>query len=83
MVTRGEDVEQVLLGPGGIIHGAPPRMVLIDSSIIPPATTRRFPEALLVRGVEMLDAPVSGGEKGAIEGTLSIMVGEKQRCSSR
>jgi len=83
MVTRGEDVEQVLLGPDGIIHGARPGTVLIDSSTIAPATTRRLAEALLLRGVEMLDAPVSGGEKGAIEGTLSIMVGGKAEVFER
>ena len=75
MVTKGEDVEQVVLGPDGIIHGAKPGTVVIDCSTIAPATTRRVAQALAEGGVEMLDAPVSGGEKGAIEGTLSIMVG--------
>ena len=83
MVTRGEDVEQVLLGPDGIIHGARPGTVLIDSSTIAPASTRRLAQALLSKGVEMLDAPVSGGEKGAIEGTLSIMVGGKAEVFER
>jgi len=75
MVTKGEDVEQVILGADGLIQGAKPGAVVIDCSTIPPATTRRIAKALLERGIEMLDAPVSGGEKGAIEGTLSIMVG--------
>jgi 2-hydroxy-3-oxopropionate reductase len=75
MVTRGEDVEQLVLGPDGIIHGAKPGTVVIDCSTIAPATTRRVAQALAEGGVEMVDAPVSGGEKGAIEGTLSIMVG--------
>jgi len=77
MVTKGEDVEQVILGADGLIQGAKPGAVVIDCSTIPPATTRRIAKALLERGIEMLDAPVSGGEKGAIEGTLSIMVGGK------
>jgi 3-hydroxyisobutyrate dehydrogenase-like beta-hydroxyacid dehydrogenase len=77
MVTKGEDVEQVILGADGLIEGAKPGAVVIDCSTIPPATTRRIAKALLERGIEMLDAPVSGGEKGAIEGTLSIMVGGK------
>lgn len=77
MVTKGEDVEQVILGADGVIQGAKPGAVVIDCSTIAPATTRRIAKALLERGIEMLDAPVSGGEKGAIEGTLSIMVGGK------
>ena len=77
MVTKGEDVEQVILGADGVIQGAKPGAVVVDCSTIPPATTRRIAKALLERGIEMLDAPVSGGEKGAIEGTLSIMVGGK------
>jgi 3-hydroxyisobutyrate dehydrogenase-like beta-hydroxyacid dehydrogenase len=77
MVTKGEDVEQVVLGSDGIMHGAKAGTVVIDCSTIAPATTRRVAEALAEKGVEMLDAPVSGGEKGAIEGALSIMVGGK------
>jgi 6-phosphogluconate dehydrogenase (decarboxylating) len=77
MVTMGEDVEQVILGQDGIIHGAKPGTVVIESSTIAPAITRRIAQVLAEKGVEMLDAPVSGGEKGAIDGTLSIMVGGK------
>jgi len=83
IVTRGEDVEQLVLGREGIADGAPPGTVLIDSSTIPPATTRRLAAVLGDRSIEMLDAPVSGGEKGAIDGTLSIMVGGKQQVFER
>jgi 3-hydroxyisobutyrate dehydrogenase-like beta-hydroxyacid dehydrogenase len=83
MVTLGEDVEQVVLGPDGVIHGAKPGAVVIDCSTIPPATTRRIAQTLAQAGAEMLDAPVSGGEKGAIEGTLSIMVGGKPEVFER
>ena len=83
MVTRGEDIEQVVLGADGVIHGARPGMVVIDCSTIPPACTRRVADALQKNGVEMLDAPVSGGEKGAADATLSIMVGGKVEVFER
>jgi 2-hydroxy-3-oxopropionate reductase len=83
MVTMGEDVEQVVLGPDGIIHGAKQGAVVIDCSTISPATTRRIAQMLAKKGVELMDAPVSGGEKGAIEGTLSIMVGGKPEVFER
>lgn len=75
VVTTGQDVEQVVLGEGGIAEGARPGTVIIDCGTIPPATTRRVCQALRTRGMEMLDSPVSGGEAGAKAGTLSIMVG--------
>jgi 2-hydroxy-3-oxopropionate reductase len=75
MVTGGADVEAVVLGAGGIIEGAAPGLVVIDHSTVPPATARRVARALAPRGVDFLDAPVSGGEAGAIDATLSIMVG--------
>ena len=74
-VTDSPDVEQVVLGPDGIIEGAAPGTIVIDMSTISPAVTRRIGAALAERGVKMLDAPVSGGDKGAIEGTLAIMIG--------
>lgn len=77
IVTAGKDVEAVVLGEAGIIGGAKKGSVVIDCSTIAPATTRRVSAALRAAGVEMLDAPVSGGEPGAIAGTLSIMVGGK------
>jgi len=75
MVTDSPDVEEVILGPEGVIHGARPGLIVIDMSTISPRVTRKIAEELAKRGVKMLDAPVSGGEKGAKEATLSIMVG--------
>lgn len=75
MVMGGADVEAVVLGADGLVHGARPGMVVVDCSTIVPATTRRVAAALLERGIDMLDAPVSGGLPGATNGTLSIMVG--------
>ncbi|MBI4550727.1 MAG: 2-hydroxy-3-oxopropionate reductase [Candidatus Latescibacteria bacterium] len=78
MVTDSPDVEQVILGPNGVAEGARPGLIVIDMSTISPSVTRRIAETLEAKGVEMLDAPVSGGDKGAIAGTLSIMVGGKE-----
>lgn len=75
MVTDSPDVEAVVLGPDGVIEGARRGMTVIDMSTISPSVTRKIAEALSRVGVSMLDAPVSGGEKGAKEGTLTIMVG--------
>lgn len=83
MVSDSPDVRQVILGPGGIIEGARPGSVVIDMSTISPKVTREISAALAERGVAMLDAPVSGGEKGAIEGTLSIMVGGPEEVYQR
>lgn len=69
------DVEQVVLGPHGIIHGARPGLIIVDHSTIKPATARKIAEALAARGLHFLDAPVSGGQLGAQKGTLTIMVG--------
>ncbi len=75
IVTDSPDVEQVLLGPDGAIHGAREGMICIDMSTISPITTREISAKLAEKGVKMLDAPVSGGVIGANNGTLSIMVG--------
>ena len=75
MVTDSPDVEEVILGPNGVIHGAHPGLVVIDMSTISPTVTRRIAQKLAEKGVKMLDAPVSGGDIGAKKGTLSIMVG--------
>ena len=74
-VSDTPDVEEVVLGPDGIVHGARLGSVVIDNSTISPSATRRIADVLRAEGVEMLDAPVSGGQQGAIEGTLSVMVG--------
>jgi 3-hydroxyisobutyrate dehydrogenase len=75
MVGDSPDVQEVVLGTEGVIHGVKAGSVVVDMSTISPEVTREIAAALKEKGVEMLDAPVSGGEKGAIEGTLSIMVG--------
>lgn len=75
IVTDSPDVEEVLLGPNGVIHGASPGAIVIDMSTISPTVTRRIASELTKKGVRMLDAPVSGGDAGARSGTLSIMVG--------
>ncbi|MDP2674872.1 MAG: NAD(P)-dependent oxidoreductase [Dehalococcoidia bacterium] len=83
LVGDSPDVEQVALGSNGIIEGAHPGLVHIDMSTISPDVTRRIAGRLAEAGVEMLDAPVSGGQQGAIEGTLSIMVGGKAETLER
>ena len=69
------DVEQVVLGDNGVIQGARTGAVLVDMSTISPDATRRIAQALGTKGIKMVDAPVSGGSEGAVQGTLTIMVG--------
>jgi 2-hydroxy-3-oxopropionate reductase len=83
MVSDTPDVEQVIFGPQGIIEGARPGTVVVDMSTISPVATRDMAKRLAAKGIEMLDAPVSGGEVGAINGTLSIMVGGKAEVFAR
>jgi 3-hydroxyisobutyrate dehydrogenase len=78
IVSDTPDVREVILGEQGVVKSAKPGSILIDMSTISPRATREIAAALAENGVEMLDAPVSGGEKGAIEATLSIMVGGKR-----
>ncbi|MFA5551958.1 MAG: NAD(P)-dependent oxidoreductase [Trueperaceae bacterium] len=75
MVSDTPDVQAVVLGEQGVALGMQKGSVLVDMSTISPATTRRIATAVLEHGVDMLDAPVSGGSEGAEKGTLSIMVG--------
>jgi len=75
MLPNSPEVEQVVLGPNGVIEGARRGMILADMSTISPIVSQKIGKALEAKGVAMLDAPVSGGEKGAIDGALSIMVG--------
>lgn len=74
-VSDTPDVEAVILGEQGIIHGARAGSLVIDCSTISPEVTKSIAAALNERGVHMLDAPISGGSEGAAKGTLSIMVG--------
>ena len=75
IVSDTPDVEEVILGEGSVIEGIKPDSVVIDMSTISPQATQDIATRLKQKGVHMLDAPVSGGEQGAISGTLAIMVG--------
>ena len=74
-VTDSADVEQIVLGEEGVLSGVHSGLVMIDMSTISPDVTREISAKLGEVGVSMLDAPVSGGQWGAVNGTLSIMVG--------
>lgn len=82
-VTSSADVEQVLLGPRGVIETAGADSVVIDHSTISPAVTRNIAQQLASRGIHMLDCPVSGGTRGAQAATLSIMVGGQAEVLAR
>lgn len=83
MLPNSPQVRSVVLGEGGLAQAMLPGSVLIDSSSINPLASKEIAAALAAKGVEMLDAPVSGGEPGAINGTLSFMVGGKQSVFER
>jgi len=75
MLPNSPEVEEVALGKDGIIEGARKGLLFLDMSTISPLVSQKVGKALGPKGVRMVDAPVSGGEKGAIDATLSIMVG--------
>jgi 2-hydroxy-3-oxopropionate reductase len=75
MLPNSPQVHDVVLGTDGVVDGAHGGLVYVDMSSIAPLVSREVAEALAAKGVVMLDAPVSGGEPKAIDGTLSIMVG--------
>ena len=75
MLPNSPHVKQAVLGGKGIIEGAKPGALVVDMSSIAPLVAREVSEELSKKGIRMLDAPVSGGEPKAIDGTLSIMVG--------
>ena len=77
MVADAPDVEEVTLGENGVATGAKKSLLVVDMSTIAPAAAQRIGKKLADKGLEFLDAPVSGGEVGAINATLSIMVGGK------
>jgi len=83
MLPNSPHVKAVALGPNGIIEGVRAGMILVDMSSIAPLAAQEVAKSLAEKGVEMLDAPVSGGEPKAIEGTLSIMVGGKKEIFER
>jgi len=78
MLPNSPHVKTVILGEGGVIEGAKPGSIVVDMSSIAPLASREVAAALAAKGIEMLDAPVSGGEPKAIDGTLSVMVGGKE-----
>jgi 2-hydroxy-3-oxopropionate reductase len=75
MLPDGPDVEEVVLGANGILAGSKPGSLIVDMSSINPLVSQQIAAACAAKGVDFLDAPVSGGEPKAIEGTLAIMVG--------
>jgi len=83
IVSDTPDVESVIFGEAGLAKLARSGSVIVDMSTISPTTTKVFAERLAKQSVDMLDAPVSGGETGAINGTLSIMVGGKTKVFER
>jgi 2-hydroxy-3-oxopropionate reductase len=83
MLPDTPDVEAVIAGTDGVLTGSRPGMLIIDMSTISPVAAQRLAEEAGRRGVAMLDAPVSGGDKGAIAGTLSIMVGGEEGAFER
>ncbi len=82
-VSDTPDVKEILLGGNGVIHGAKEGAIVADMSTISPAATRQMAATLAEKKIELLDAPVSGGEKGAIEGALSFMVGGNAEAFAR
>ncbi|WP_205881913.1 NAD(P)-dependent oxidoreductase [Leeia aquatica] len=82
-VSDTPDVEQVLFGDQGISQGARPGLVVVDMGTSSPSQTQAFAARLAQQGVQLLDAPVSGGEVGAINGTLTIMVGGEAEAFAR
>ncbi|MGA2802579.1 MAG: 2-hydroxy-3-oxopropionate reductase [Verrucomicrobiota bacterium] len=78
MLPNSPEVKDAVLGKNGVIHGAKPGTILIDMSSISPIASKEISQKLRQKGITMLDAPVSGGEPKAIEGTLAIMVGGPQ-----
>ncbi len=83
MVADAPDVREVMLGAQGVVHGAAKGLVAVDMSTIAPAAAKQIGEDLATAGIDFVDAPVSGGEVGAIAGTLSIMVGGTEKAFAK
>lgn len=83
MVPNSPHVRATVFGENGVAEGAQPGTVLIDMSSIDPTETKAIGKILAEKGIEMLDAPVSGGEPKAIDGTMSVMVGGKKELFDR
>ena len=83
MLPDGPEVEEVVLGENGILAGARPGTLIIDMSSINPLVSQKIAKASVAKGVDFVDAPVSGGEPKAIEGTLAIMVGGSEELFAK
>jgi len=83
MLPNSPEVKQVVLGKDGILEGAKAGLIVADMSSIAPLVSREVAATLAEKGIEMLDAPVSGGQPKAVDGTLSVMVGGKQEIFDR
>jgi 2-hydroxy-3-oxopropionate reductase len=83
MLPDGPDVGAAVLGPGGVLEGAHAGLTVVDMSSISPIVAQRVGAACAAKGVDFLDAPVSGGEPQAIGGTLAVMVGGDQAVFDR
>jgi len=79
MLPDGPDVDTAVLGPGGVLEGARKGCIVVDMSSISPMVSQKVGAACVAKEIEFLDAPVSGGEPKAIDGTLAIMVGGEQK----
>ena len=75
MLPNSPQVEEVVAGPQGVLEGARTGLIIIDMSTIAPSVSRKLAQNVSTRGVHLLDAPVSGGSQGAVNGTLTIMIG--------
>ena len=83
MLPDGPEVEAVVLGPGGVLEGAKAGSMIVDMSSINPLVSQKIGKACAEKSVEFLDAPVSGGEPKAIDGTLAIMVGGSEAAFAK
>ncbi len=83
MLPNSPEVEQVVLGNNGVLEAAQPGTILVDMSSIAPLVSRKLSDKLNAKGIIMLDAPVSGGEPKAIEGTLAIMAGGPEEAFNK
>jgi 3-hydroxyisobutyrate dehydrogenase len=83
MLPNAPEVEEVVAGPRGVLEGAGEGLIVVDMSTIAPAASRRLAQTCASRGVNFLDAPVSGGSVGAERGTLTIMVGGERQAFER
>src|SRR5260370_35254425 len=75
MLPNSPQVEEVVTGPNGLLEGARKDLIIIDMSTIAPSVSRKLAQEASTRGIHLLDAPVSGGSQGGVNGTLTTLVG--------